>query len=234
MLDRNTLRWAGLLLAAGISLIALAAIFGAPFEQATVSALREAIAARPGLYIGVNLLVTAGFMSIVLGFGTLALSTPVGRAALPRQPLAGLGLLVAAAALWMLEVVFRFVAADSGAGIPVTGASESGLLGMPLGTGFNPVFLAFLAAALAGLAVLVWGLGDEGVLPRRLARVGALLVVLSGGLAVRLIPWVGAVEHALFYPLVLVVLPTAAYLLLRRQRRLARRPLAQPFDAARG
>jgi hypothetical protein len=231
MLDTTTLRSAGLLLSTGISLFGLAAIAGEPFQQATVTALQDAIRANPARYVGSNLLATAGFMIIIVAFGALTLNA---RAARPRLHLAGLGLLVAAAAFWMLEVVFRLGLASTSAGIPVTGAGGAGALGAPLGAGFNPVFLAFLASALAGLAILVWGLGEDRVLPRRLARAGAAFLILSGVLAALYFPWVGAAERVLYYPLVFIVVPAAAHLLLPRRRRLARRPTARPFDGARG
>jgi hypothetical protein len=231
MLDRTTLRSAGLLLSAGLTLFSLAAIAGEPFQQATVAGLRDAIRDHPARYTWSNLLATAGFMILIVGFGTLGLNA---RAARPRLHLAGLGLLLAAAAFWMVEVVFRLGVASTGAGIPVTGADMGGRLDAPLGMGFNPVFLAFLTSALGGLAIVVWGLGQDRVLPQWLARAGAAVLVLSGVVAVFFFPWVGAGERALFYPLALIVVPAAAHLLLPRKRRPDRRPIARPFDAARG
>jgi hypothetical protein len=211
-------RWAGLLLAVGTILFSLATILGEPFEQDTVSSLLGTIASNSALYTTVNLLATVGFVVIIVGFALLTLLAQGGRMARPRLQVTGLGLLVAAAAFWLVEVVARFGLAASGTSSPVTGGNETGLLATPLGTGLNAVFLAFLVLALAGLAALVWGLGDNQVLPRRLAHLGSGLVIVSGILAVLFYPWVGEVERALFYPLVLVVLPAAVYLLLRRQR----------------
>lgn len=218
MHDRTRTRWAGLLLVAGTILFSLATILGEPFEQETVSSLVGAIAAHSALYTGVNLLATVGFVTIIVGFMLLTLVPRPDRMARARLPVTGLRLLVGAAAFWLVEVVARFGLAGSGPGIPVTGDAASGMFTTPLGAGLNIVFVCFLVLALAGLAMLVWGLGDDQVLPARAARLGAGLVIVSGILAAFFYPWVGVVERALFYPLVLVVLPAAIYLLLGRPR----------------
>lgn len=218
MRDKSRTRWAAVVLVAGTILFSLATILGEPFEQTSVSSLVDAVTANRPLFIGVNLLATVGLVVVVVGF---ALLTTPGRAdgtARQRAYGIGLGLMVAAMVFWVTEVVFRLRLAYTGAGSTVPGGDDPILLTTRVGVGWNAIFLIFLALALAGIAVLVWGLGDAQMIPLRLARLGAGLVIGSGVLAALFYPWVGEVERALFYPLVLVVMPIAIYLLLRQHR----------------
>ena len=67
--------------------------------------------------------------------------------------------------------------------------------------------------ALIGIAALLWGLGEAGVLSSNLTQAGVVILVASSVFGAREYPWVGAVERILFYPFVGVVLPLAILLL---------------------
>jgi len=66
---------------------------------------------------------------------------------------------------------------------------------------------------LVGIAALIWGLGDVGMLSSDLTRAGVVVLVASGVFTAKEYPFLGGVERILFYPLVGVVLPLALILL---------------------
>lgn len=122
-------------------------------------------------------------------------------------------LFAAAPVFWMIEIIGRLTTTASAAQSPPGLGAPSGI-----GIGFDLFFLGFFIAALVGTALLVWGLGKVGVLSYRMAAMASLVVLVSGIVATIFYPWVGAVERVFFYPLVLVVLPLAIYLLVRHRQ----------------
>lgn len=210
------LRWAGLLLLVGVVIFGVAMIAADPFEQETARSLYEAIATNGTQYYAVNLLAAAGIGTLLGGFVVLA-----RRIQAANRPLISVGLVLLSAAtiLWITEVVVRLTSTVSIARAVVGGSPPPATFPGTIGVGLEALLLAFLVTALAGLAALVWGLGDARLVSARLARVGVMLIVTSGTIAAVTYPWVGGVERALFYPLILVLLPLAIMLLLRSRRR---------------
>jgi Na+/phosphate symporter len=208
-------RWAGLCLAVGVVLFSGAVIAAEPFEQATPQALYIAIAENAGLYLWLHILATIGMLLITGGFVVLVWSMDEARRTWGR---AGLGLLGIAVSLWMVEIIARLTMTMATSQQVVGGASPPTAFPATIGIGFELLFRAFLLVALAGIATLIWTVGQGGLISRRLALIGVVVTITSGIIAMITYPWLGAVERALFYPLVTVVLPLAGWLLLRSRR----------------
>jgi hypothetical protein len=206
----SSLRLVGLLLLIGLVTFSVATIIAEPFEQETPEGLYAAIASNIAMYQTVNLLATIGLILVLIGFFLLTFRI------LPEsRSLAMLCFLLFAAALvfWMVEVIGRLTTTAAAAQSTPGLSAPSGI-----GIGFDLFFLGFFIAALVGTALLVWGLGKVGVLSYRMAAMASLVVLVSGIVATIFYPWVGGVERVFFYPLVLVVLPLAIYLLVRRRQ----------------
>lgn len=128
----------------------------------------------------------------------------------------GLTLLAFATLFWLIEVVGRITITSGTASRINVGAALPTTFPANLGIGFEPLFVAFLVTTLGGLAILFWQMESAGLLARQLNFLGAGVLVASGSIAALTYPWVGGVERALFYPFVLVLLPFAISLLVRR------------------
>ena len=204
-------RWVGLLLLIGVVAFSIATIIAEPFEQATPEGLYTAIASNLSLYRTVNILSTIGMALLLIGFFLLALRV---RSASGSLFVTFIGLFSAALIFWIAEIIARLTSTSASAQAAGAGlATRSGI-----GIGFDPLFLGFFAAALAGAALLVWGLGKAGVLSFRTAAISSLIVLASGIVAAIFYPWVGGVERVMFYPLFLVILPLAIFFLIRRRQ----------------
>ena len=212
MLRTGSLRWIGILLLLGVILFAAATIAAEPFEQEAPLGLYQAIAQNSAQFQSVNLLAGLGLTLLVLALVALA------RLISPPERRLAVGLLALGALLWLIEVFGRITTTVATARQVEAGSVPPSTFPANLGVGLEPLFVAFLATTLAGLAILLWRLGEAGLLSRRWSRIGAGVVVASGGIAALTYPWVGGIERALFYPLVLVYLPLAIFLIVRRQR----------------
>jgi hypothetical protein len=207
----GSLRWIGLLILVGTVIFSAATIIAEPFEQETPQALYAAVAANPATYRTVNILATIGLALLLLGFFRLAALIQSTSRSLY---IACLVLLSVAFIFWMIEASVRLtkVAADSQAA--AGGSNPTGGAGI----GFDLFFLGFFIAALVGTALLMWGLGRAGALSARIAMLASAVVLVSGIVAAIFYPWVGGVERVFFYPLFIVVLPLAIFLLVRRRQ----------------
>jgi len=214
MLPITPLRWVGILLLLGVIIFSAATIVAEPFEQETPLGLYQAIAQNGTVYQVVNLLAGFGFVVLVAAVALLARFFPLTHR---RLTLTGLALLALAALLWLIEVMGRLTLTTATANQVGAGAAVPTIFPANLGVGFEPLFVAFLATSLVGLALLLWLMGQAGLLSKRLSLVGAGVMIASGGIAAWVYPWVGGVERALFYPFVLVLLPLAIFLLVRRR-----------------
>lgn len=216
MVATPPLRWTGMLLLLGVILFSVATIVAEPFEQVTPLGLYQAIAQYGATYQLVNYLAGLGFVLFVAALALVARPIPRPQR---RLTLAGLSLLAIATLLWLVEVIGRMTVTTTTARQISAGAAVPTTFPAILGVGLEPLFVAFLAASLAGLALLLWQLGEAGLFPKRLGLVSAVVIIASGSIAALTYPWVGGDERALFYPLVLVLLPLAFFLLLRRRPR---------------
>jgi hypothetical protein len=205
----GSLRAIGLLLLVGILTFSAATIIAEPFEQETPQALYSAISSNLALYRIVNLLGTIGMVLILISFFLLALLVlPVSRSLFYACVI----LFSAALIFWMAEIISRLASTTSSAQLAMAGAEPPNNLGI----GFDPLFLGFFITALSGAALLVWSLGKAGILAIRTAAIGSFLVLASGIVAALFYPSVGGVERVMFYPLVLVFLPLAIFLIVKR------------------
>jgi hypothetical protein len=211
------LRWVGLLLLLGVVLYAVASIIAEPFEQETAAELYQMIEQEGSQYQLANVLSVIGMALLLGGFYLLTrLLSDANRTVVTL----GLTLFALAVVLWVAEVIGRSVITTSVAeGVVTRSEAIPTTFPQTVGVGLEPLFLAFLITALGGIALLVWSVGEAGLINALLARVGAGLTVVSGLIAAVTYPWVGGVERALFYPLVIVVLPLAILLLVRSFRR---------------
>jgi hypothetical protein len=206
----GSLRWIGLFLLVGLVTFSVATIIAEPFEQETPESLYAAITSNMAMYQTVNMLATIGLVLVLTGFFLLTFRI------LPKsRSIAMLCFLLFAAAtvFWMAEIFGRLTTTATSAQSAPRVSAQSGI-----GIGFDFFFLGFFITALVGTTLLVWGLGKAGVLSDRIAAIASLVVLTSGIVAAIFYPWVGGVERVFFYPLVLVVLPLAIYLLLVRRR----------------
>ncbi|MEX2029558.1 MAG: hypothetical protein WD906_01090 [Anaerolineales bacterium] len=211
----RSVRWKGILLLLGVILFAVATIAAEPFEQESPLGLYQAIAENSTQFQFVNLLAGLGFIVLLIALVALGRLTPPHER---RLAMAGLGLLGLGALLWLIEVFGRVTTTVATARQVEAGSVPPTTFPANLGVGLEPLFVAFLVTTLAGLAILLWHMGEAGLLSRRWSRVGAGVVVASGGIAALTYPWVGGIERALFYPFVLVLLPLAVSLIVRRHR----------------
>jgi len=206
------LRWSGLSLLLGTIIYAVASIIAEPFEQETATSLYQMIGQEVAQYRLVNALSLIGMILLLAGFYLLTRLMPEANR---RLVTLGLALFGVATALWAAEVIGRLTITTSAAQEVNAGGAAPTAFPQTIGVGLEPLFLAFLLTALAGIALLVWLAGDVGLVNRLLARVGAALTIVGGIVAAITYPWVGGIERALFYPLVIVVLPLAVVLLIR-------------------
>lgn len=213
-------RGPALLLAGGVVVFGAAAVAGDPYERKTPESLYAAIASDVPRYQRLNALATAGVAAVLAGFLGLASAT---RRANGAATAVGVAALVMGGLLWLAEASLRANSTARAARAVQQGASPPGAFPEAVGVGQEPLFRASLSALLAGMAALVWALGDAGLVPRRIARLGAAVAVGSGAVAAATYPFIGAVERILFYPLVAVVAPLALWLLARGFRQEPRR-----------
>lgn len=200
----------GILLLLGIGLLGWAAFAANPFEHATVVPLYTAIHQYGARYRWVNLLAAAGVIILFVGFGALAWLLQRD-----SQPMIMIGivLLGIAAILWVIEVTIRITTTTATARDVVQGLTPPLRFPKTIGIGLEALFIAFLVLKLVGIAALIWGLGDIGMLSSDLTRAGVVVLVASGVFTAKEYPFLGGVERILFYPLVGVVLPLALILL---------------------
>jgi hypothetical protein len=213
MFPITPLRWIGLLLLLGVILFSAATIVAEPFEQETALNLYQAIAQNGTTYQTINLLAGFGFILVVVAWVLLARYMLQAQR---RWTLTGLTLLALATLLWLVEVGGRLTTTTATANQVSTGTAVPTTFPANLGVGLEPLFIAFLATTLAGLAILFWQVGLAGLLSKRWSLIGAAVIIASGAIAALTYPWVGGIERALFYPFVLVLLPFAIFLLVRR------------------
>lgn len=186
-----------------------ATIMAEPFEQEIPLGLYQAIAQNGTSFQVVNLLAALGIVLLTSAFALLARLLPQTHR---RLTMAGLTLLALATLLWLIEITVRLIVTTETAHQVGSGPSVPTTFPANAGVGFEPLFVAFLATSLAGLAVLLWQFGQAGLLSKRWSSLGAGVTIASGSIAAITYPWVGGVERALFYPFVLVLLPLANFL----------------------
>lgn len=213
-------REAAALLAGGIVLFGAAAVAADPYEQKTREGLYRAIAADVPRFAALNGLATIGVAAVVAGFLRLARGVSNANAAATTV---GTRALVLGALLWMAEVGLRLTTTLDRARALEHGGERPTHFPHSAGVGQDPLFSASLAALLAGIASVVWAVGDAGLVRAPLARLGASVVVGGGALAAATYPFIGAVERVLFYPFISVVAPLAVWLLVRDWRLQAQR-----------
>jgi len=200
----------GIVLLVGIGLIGWASFAANPFEHATVVPLYTAIHQYGARYRWVNLLAAAGVIVLFIGFGALVWLLPR-----TNQPMITIGITLVgvAALLWVIEVIMRITTTTVTARDVVQGLTPPIHFPQTVGVGLEALFIAFLVLKLVGIAALIWGLGDVGMLSSDLTRAGVVVLVASGVFTAKEYPFLGGVERILFYPLVGVVLPLALILL---------------------
>lgn len=194
---------------------AVASIASEPFERETAKDLYLAITQNEGQWRFINGLAAVGLVVLFIGFLLIARALPD----LDRR-LSGWGLTLfgVAVGLWFAEAVLRLTTTVSVATAVVSGDAVPTTFPQTVGVGRELLFLAYLASALGGIALLVWSLRRSGLVSPWIAHAGAGLTVISGLLAAAIYPWVGGVERALFYPLVVVGLPLSIWLIIRGNR----------------
>ncbi len=200
----------GIVLLVGIGLMGWASFAANPFEHATALPLYTAIHQHGARYRWVNLLAAAGVIVLYIGFGALAWLLPR-----TNQPMITIGITLVgvAAFLWVIEVIMRITTTTATAREVVQGLTPPIRFPHTIGVGLEALFIAFLVLKLVGIAALIWGLGDVGMLSSDLTRAGVVVLVASGVFTAKEYPFLGGVERILFYPLVGVVLPLALILL---------------------
>ena len=161
-------------------------------------------------YRWVNLLAAAGVIILFVGFGTLAWLLQRDSQLMITI---GIVLLGIAAILWVIEVTIRITTTTATAREVVQGLTPPLHFPQTIGIGLEALFIAFLVLKLIGIAALIWGLGDVGMLSSDLTRAGVVILVAIGVFTAKEYPFLGGVERILFYPLVGVVLPLALILL---------------------
>jgi len=200
-------------LLAGILVFGASSVAAEPFEQDTIAELYNAIALNRTAFITVNLLAAIGYFAVAYAMillGRLAPSTQ------RRLPMAGTYLLAAASFLWLVEIIGRLTVTTTAAQQVASGALPPAGFPSNLGAGMDPLFVAFLGISLLGFASLFWQFDRPPLLSTALSRIGAVSFFALGVLAALTYPFAGVVERALFYPFVLVLLPMAISLLVRR------------------
>ncbi len=216
MFSISSLRRAGALLFLGVVLFSAATIAAEPFEQETAIELYQAIAQNGKTYQIINYLALLGFVMVIAGVLHLILKiSQIDR----RLKIASMILLGVAALLWLAEIIGRLTITTNTASQIGQGAVIPARFPANLGVGLEPLFVAFMATTLGGLAVWLWQLGQVNLLSKRVSRASAFVVIVSGTIAALTYPWVGGVERALFYPFVLVLLPLSIFLLAQRAPR---------------
>jgi hypothetical protein len=206
----NQFHLIGLLLLGGVALFGAASFLASPFEQAKARPLYEAINKHYRRYVQMNLLAAGGVIVLFAGFFLLA-DLIWDRS----QPGAAIGstLLGLAMLFWLAEVTIRMT---------VTAATARSLINewpsrthpaIRWGIGFNPIVLVFLGAAVIGMALLIWSMGEAGLLSTKLTRAGVLILVSTGMFSACEYRWMGGVERILFHPLIGVIAPLALVVL---------------------
>jgi len=214
-------RSAALVLLIGVLLFCAGTIVAEPFEQVTSLELYRAIANNPSAYQLGNVLTAVGFLMLVAALWQLTSfmqqvnSSPIASARV---------LLILAAGVWLAEIIGRSTLTTATAAKVAAGEPAPTAFPATVGIGLEPLFALFLLLALVGLALVVWRAGQIGLVGRRLSQLASLVTVASGAGAAVTYPWVGGVERALFYPLVLVFLPWSLVLLLRRPKATSPKP----------
>jgi hypothetical protein len=206
----NQFHLIGALLLGGVVLFSAASFLATPFEQVKARMLYEAIYKHPHRYVQVNLLTAGGVIALFGGFYLLA--DLIWDRAQPGASI-GIALLGLATLLWLAEVIIRVTVTATVANTLIAEWPPRTHVPVRWGIGFNPVMLAFLGATVIGMALLIWSLGEAGLLSTNLTRAAVFIMVSTGVFSAREYRWVGGVERVLFHPLVGVVAPLALMVL---------------------
>lgn len=205
------LRNVALLLFLGIGFFCSAAFLANPFQHADAVAFYRAIHKYRVRYWRMNLLHTVAVLALVAGFGLLARQTWH-----TNQPLTmlGLGLLAVATLLWLLQFWLRLTATITVAHQVFAGVKPPVTFPQNIGAGFDRLFLAFQICLLVGIAAVLGGLGDAGMISLLMTRLGIVILIASGVYTTREYPWLGGVERVLFYPMATVIVPLGLWFLM--------------------
>ncbi|MEZ4733446.1 MAG: hypothetical protein R3E79_40640 [Caldilineaceae bacterium] len=211
MFDLNEFHKVALLLFVGIGFFYSAAFLANPFQHADAVAFYRAIHKYRTRYWRMNFLHTLAILVLIGGFGLLARQTWQA-----NQPLTmiGLGLLAVAALLWLLQFGLRLTATTAVANQVFAGNKPPATFPSNIGAGFDYLFLAFLCCFLVGMAAVIGGLGEAGMISPFMTRIGIVVLIASGVFTAREYPWLGGVERVLFYPMASVIVPLGLWFLL--------------------
>ena len=200
-----------LLLFLGIGFFCSAVFLANPFQHADAVAFYRAIHQNRTRYWRMNLLHTFAIIALVCGFGLLAQQTW-----LANQPLTVLGLvlLVVATLCWLAQFWIRLTATTTIANQVFAGIKPPANFPHNIGAGFDRLFRAFQICLLVGIAAVLAGLGEAGMISPLMTRLGIVVLIASGVFTTREYPWLGGVERALFYPMTSVVVPLGLWFLL--------------------
>jgi uncharacterized membrane protein len=203
-----------LLLILGIGFFCSAVFLANPFQHADAVAFYRAIHKHRTRYWRMNLLHTFAILALVGGFGLLARQTWRD-----DQPLIVLGLvlLVVATLLWLAQFWIRLTATTATANEVFRGVKPPVNFPDNIGAGFDRLFSAFQISLLIGIAAVLAGLGEAGMISPVMTRLGIVVLIASGVFATREYPWLGGVERALFYPMATVVVPLGLWFLMNGQ-----------------
>lgn len=210
LFNLNQFHIIGALLLGGVLLFSAASLLAKPFEQAKARLLYEAIYKHYRRYVQINLLSAAGVITLFTGFFLLA--NLIWERSQPGAAI-GLALLGLATLLWLAEVIIRMTVTANLAHTLIVEWPPRTHVPTRWGIGFNPIVLAFLGAAVLGMALLIWSMGEAGLLSTNLTRAGVFILVSTGVFSAREYRWVGGVERILFHPLIGVVAPLALMVL---------------------
>jgi uncharacterized membrane protein len=207
----SELRDVALLLLLGIGFFCSAAFLANPFQQADAVAFYRAIHKHRVRYWRMNLLHTVAILALVTGFGMLARQTWQA-----NEPLTVLGLvlLIIATLLWLVQFWMRLTATMRVAHQVFTGVKPPATFPHNIGVGFDRLFLAFQICLLVGMAAVLAGLGDAGMISPLMTRLGIIVLIASGVYTTREYPWLGGVERVLFYPMTSVTVPLGIWFLM--------------------
>lgn len=207
----NTFHQVAILFFLGIGFFYSAAFLASPFQHADAITFYRAIHQYRVRYWRMNLLHTVAILVLAGSFGLLAQQTW-----LANQPLTmlGLALLAVATLLWLIQFGLRLTATTTTANQVFTGIKPPATFPHNIGAGFDYLFLAFLSCFLVGMAALIAGLGDAGMISPLMTRLGIVVLIASGVFNIREYPWLGGVERVLFYPMASVIVPLGFWFLM--------------------
>ncbi|MBX3010955.1 MAG: hypothetical protein KF832_05585 [Caldilineaceae bacterium] len=207
----NTFHQVAVLFFLGIGCLYSAAFLASPFQHADAVTFYRAIHKNRVRYWRMNLLHTVAILVITSSFGLLA-----GQIWEANQPLTllGISLLAAASLLWLIQCGLRLTATTTAANQVFTGIKPPATFPHNIGAGFDYLFLAFLGCFLVGMAAVLAGLGEAGMISPLMTRLGIVILIASGIFNIREYPWLGGVERVLFYPMASVILPLGLWFLL--------------------